>query len=570
MLHLIDTFDMKNIFKKLFVAAFASVVGLCSVSCEQDEPDYSYTDAPKIRLMVETLTPDLNRVDNTPIVCAVFSDAGLKKVSVYLHEGEEKTLFREITEFNDEHQYSVKENPSWQEGITMVSIKAEDKAGRIAESVIDVNVIPILPAPVITFDIDKIEIDERREDPTTVKTAFDVTSSNTLSDLKVAMFTAEGILEMALTPSFTPGCESYRFEQEIDYLEGYRGLQVTATDANGKMKIETLPVNYIPAPPPVITPDEASSQSTILVRSSDSRIFNFNVKAETGISYIEVLKLKKDIQGEEVSERIDIKYYEPSTDFSVDFTYNAESFDNSCHALRFDVYDRLNHFASFTVNTLVDMRFGEKIVIASQRNTKEPLVVDGYEGESYCFFSVKDFKTYSLFDFWKQENRRNIDFFYFAWNAAGSADNGTRIMKASEDRAGQDPSWFQYVDPEGVNSIPVLKAAESSWSGRNATYMKRLTNAYSFDFDNVTVADLTSGPVQSYVVQNKTNPDWINYKAGDCFLFKTGTLSTCPNCTGIVRIEEVVGSRNSFTGTNTPPNDTPAYIVISIKAQIVE
>ena len=549
-------------------AALASLIGLCTVSCGQKELDYSGMAAPAISLMVESLSPDLNRVDNTPVVCVIFSEAGLSKVNVYLHEGEEKTLFRTITEFNDIHQYSVEENPSWHEGITMVSIEAIDKAGRSAETLMDVNVIPILPAPVITFESDGIVIDERNGDPTTVMTVFEVSSSNTLADLKAAMFTAEGTIDIPLTPSFTPGESAYRFEQDIDYLEGYRGLQVTATDANGKMKIETLPVNYIPAPAPILTPDEASASTTILVRSSDTRTFNFKVDAEVGLSYIEVLKVSKDISGEDKTERVDITYYDAGTDFSTDFSWTAESFDNSCHALRFDVYDRLNHSTSFQVNTVVDMRLGENIVIASQRNAKEPLVLEGYEGEAYCFFSVRDFKTYSLFDFWKTDNRRNIDFFYFAWNASGTSDNGTRIMKANEDRAGQDPSWYQYVDPEGLNDIPVLSAAETAWSGRNATYIKRLTSAYAFDFDNATVADLTSEPVQTYLNQGKVNDDWINYKAGNCFLFKTGPLSTCPDCTGIVRIEEVVGSRNSFTGAN--PDGSDVYIVISIKAQIVE
>ena len=543
---------------------------LFAASCSVMEPDYSNTGAPRISLMFDEVNPELNRVDNTPVVCVIFSEAGLRNVKVFTYEGDKKTLLSEIAEFNDEHQYSVKETPSWNERMTMVSIVAEDKAGRTAEAAINVSVIPVLPAPVITFPVDKIEIDERREDPSTVSTVFNVTSSCTISDLKAAMFTADGIVDVVLDPNFTPGSESYRFEKEIDYFEGYVGLQVTATDANGKMKIETLPVNYIPAPAPVITPLGDTDMTTVVVSSSDSRIFNFNVEAETGISYIEVLKIKKDIQGNDITERIGISYYDPSNDFSTNYSWQAESFDNSSHALRFVVYDRLNHFSVFNVNTLVDMRLGQNIVIASQRNTKEPFVLDGYAGEAYCFFSVRDFKTYSIFDFWKTENRRNIDFFYFAWNNGGSADNGTRIMKANEDRAGQDPSWFQYVDPEGENSIPLLSAATSGWNGRNATYIKRLTDAYSFDFDDVTVADLTSSPVQSYIVQNKTNQDWINYKAGDCFLFRTGPLSTCPDCTGIIRIEEVVGSRDSFTGVNALPNDKPAYIVISIKAQVVQ
>ena len=547
-----------------------AVSGLFAVSCGMDEPDWSNTGAPRISLMFNEMNPDLNRVDNTPVVCVIFSEAGLQNVKVFTHEGDRKTLLSEIAEFSDVHQYSVKETPSWNERITMVSIVAEDKAGRTAEAAVSVSVIPVLPAPVITFPVDKIEIDERKEDPNTVRTVFDVTSSCTISNLKAAMFTADGIVDVVLEPGFTPGSESYRFDKEIDYFEGYAALQVTAVDVNGKMKIETLPVNYIPAPAPVITPLGDTGMTTVMVNSSESREFNFKVEAETGISYIEVLKVMKDIQGKDVTERVSVSWYDPSADFSVDYSWIAESFDRSSHALRFVAYDRLSHFAAFEVNTLVDMRLGQNIVIASQRNTKEPLVLDGYEGEAYCFFSVRDFKTYSLFDFWKTENRRNIDFFYFAWNNGGSADNGTRIMKANEDRAGQDPSWFQYVDPAGDGSIPLLSAATSGWNGRNATYIKRLTDAYAFDFDNVTVADLTSSPVQSYVVQNKTNQDWINYKSGDCFLFRTGPLSTCPDCTGIIRIDEVVGSRDSFTGVNALPNDKPAYIVISIKAQIAQ
>jgi hypothetical protein len=95
------------------------------------------------------------------------------------------------------------------------------------------------------------------------------------------------------------------------------------------------------------------------------------------------------------------------------------------------------------------------------------------------------------------------------------------------------------------------------------------SNAKVF-FDNVTLDDLTASAVQSYVVQGKTNPDWINYKAGDCFIFKTGPLSTYPNSTGIVRFERIEGSRDSFTGQNALPNDKPCYIVISIKTQVVE
>lgn len=554
--------------KKIIFSLAAVLLALSA--CDKKGPDYSLMAEPSIELMYETINPDLNRVDNTPVVCVVFSEAGLESVKLYKTESGEETLLKEITEFKDEHQYSLKETPSWNLDITSLKVTAKDKAGRTAEAIIPVEVTPVQPAPVIVFEKELIKIDERAEDPSTVLTKFEVTSSNTLESVKVSMFTADGIVDVPLNPAFHSGESSYSFEQEIDYFEGYRGLQVSATDANGKMKIETLPVNYIPAPAPEIFPAEGITADPLVVRSTDSKTFSFTVKAETGLSNIEVVKFTKDIQGADVSNRIAIDYFDASTDFEVDYSYTFESFDKAAHAVAFTATDRLNHTVTFRIPTFVDLRYGADIVIAAQRNTKEPLVLEEYPGvESYCFFSVRDFKTYSLFDFWDTAQRRNIDFFNFAWNNGGASDNGTRLMRASEDRAGQDPSWFTYVNA-GVTEIPLMSAASSDWTGRNATLIKKLTNAYAFDFDNVTVEDLTAPALQTYLNQGKVNADWINYKVGDCFVFKTGPLSTCPSSTGIARFERIEGSRDSFTGQNALPNDKPCYVVISIKAQVVE
>ena len=552
----------------IFLSALMLLLPACN---DRQEPDYSSMAAPAIELMYENVTPDLNRVDNTPVVCVVFSEAGLQTVSLFKTESGQETLVKEITTFHDPHQYSLKESLPWNVNISSVRILAVDKGSKKAEAVLPVSVTPVLPAPVIVFGQEKIQIDERKEDPNEVLTTFEVTSSNSLQSVKVSLFTSEGITDVPLSPEFHPGDASYSFSQTITYFEGYRGVQVSATDANGKMKIETLPVNYIPAPAPEMVPTGDTVVEPLVVRSTDSRTFTFHVEAETGLSYIEVVKLTKDIQGKDVRNRVDITHYNASSDFAADYTYTFDSFDEDGHAIEFVAVDRLNHSVAVHFPAMVNLRYGKDIVIAAQRNTKEPLVLEEFPGvESYCFFSVRDFKTYSLFDFWKMENRRNIDFFYFAWNNGGASDNGTRLMRANEDRAGQDPSWFTYTDPEGVNSIPTMAAASADWGSRNATYIKKLTDAYAFDFDNVTVADLTASAVQTYVVQGKTNADWINYKAGDCFLFKTGPLSTYPNSTGIARFERIEGSRDSFTGQNALPNDKPCYVVISIKTMVVE
>ena len=554
---------------KKIIVILSAILALAACVGKQDT-DYASLPAPSIELMYQTLSPDLNRVDNTTVVCVVFSEAGLKTVELYMTESGAEKRIAQITDFKDAHQYSLKETPSWTVDVTEVRIVAIDKADRKVQAVLPVEVTPVLPAPVITFEKEIIKIDERNEDPSTVTTRFTITSSNTLESVKASLFTADGVVDVPLNPTFHAGESSYSFEQDIDYFEGYRGLQVSATDANGKMKIETLPVNYIPAPAPTMEPTGTTVVEPISVRATDSKSFSFKVAAETGLSNIEVASVTKDIQGNDVLNRVAIEYYDASSDFEVEYSYTFDSFDPASHAVVFTATDRLNHKVSARIPPFVNLRFGENIVIAAQRNTKEPLVLEEFPGvESYCFFSVRDFKTYSLFDFWDTAQRRNIDFFYFAWNNGGSSDNGTRLMRANEDRAGQDPSWFTYVNA-GVTEIPIMAGSNSQWSGRNATLIKKLTSAYSFNFDNVTEADLTASSLQTYLNQGKVNADWINYKAGDCFVFKTGTLSTAPSCVGIVRFERIEGSRDSFTGQNALPNDKPCYVVISIKAQMLD
>ncbi len=552
---------MKNIFSKI---AFIAVASLALSSCNK-EPDYSKTSEPRISLMMEELRPDLNRVDNTPVVCVVFSEAGLKSVNVYITENETEILLNSITEFKDVHQYSVKESPLWNEGINSVRIVATDVANRSVEATMGVVVTPVLPAPAISFGTEIIVIDERKEDPTSVETTFDVVSSNTLVSVSAKLFRAEGAQDVVLTPSFKPGSASYSFSQTIDYANGDRAFQVTATDNNGKMKIETLPINYIPAPAPEFKCKGTTTLDPITVRSSETRTYTFNVTSETGLSAVEVFKVMKDIQGNDKDELLDVKYYEASTDFDVEYAYTFEGFDNASHAIKFVATDRLNHSSAVRIPATVDLRLGESIIIGSQYNSKNPLILEGYPGEAYCFFSVRDFKTYSLFYFWEPSNRRNIDLFYFAWNYGSASDNGVRIMRANEDRSGNDAErYLAYTDPEDPSkNIPELVSTGDWAQNRNATLIKKLTDTYKFNFDNATVADLTSPQILSYLNQGKTSADWVGLKAGDCLVFKTGTLSTAPSCCGIIKFETVSGSKNDF-------GKSPVYIEISIKAQLVD
>ena len=89
---------------KKILTVLAVLSSVILTSCVKEKPDYSGTAAPDIELMFDTITPDLNRVDNTPVVCVVFSEAGLQSVCLYKTESGQETLVREISSFNDPHQ----------------------------------------------------------------------------------------------------------------------------------------------------------------------------------------------------------------------------------------------------------------------------------------------------------------------------------------------------------------------------------------------------------------------------------------------------------------------------------
>ena len=61
-------------------------------SCEINNPDYSETKAPEISLILDSISPDMNKTDNIPLLCVVFSEAGLNSVKMYIVKGNEETL----------------------------------------------------------------------------------------------------------------------------------------------------------------------------------------------------------------------------------------------------------------------------------------------------------------------------------------------------------------------------------------------------------------------------------------------------------------------------------------------
>src|SRR5690606_23732776 len=234
-----------------FVLFTIALLAILFGSCSEKILDYSDMEAPKITAILNEVAPDLNKADNIPVLCVIFSEAGLKSVKMTLLKNGEEVPYKEVTEFYDRTQYSVKELPRWEEGISAFRIVATDVADRSVETEIPVTVIKYKVPPAITFELSEILIDELSGSADIPMTRFDVWGETLLSDVEITLFRKDGPEAVVPNPVFVADNDNvYQFEQDILYQDGDVALQVKATDQYGKSKIETLPIKYIPAPSP--------------------------------------------------------------------------------------------------------------------------------------------------------------------------------------------------------------------------------------------------------------------------------------------------------------------------------
>lgn len=512
---------MKRIYEILM--CLCALFMLILNGCGDNDTDYSNTSKPEFSLILDEIKPDMNTADNIPLVCVILSEAGLQSVQMLITKDGVETPYKEVTSFYDKTQYSVKELPLWEEGMTSFRLIATDVANRTSEVSIPISVIKYKAPPVITFEKEEIVIDENKGSIEIPITKFDVKGATKLVSVEVKLFRKSSIEDIVLTPAFVQK-DSYSFEQEIIYTEGDNALQVKATDEYGKSKIETLPIKYISIPAPVLTVSGSTTMDAIVANSGTNKTLTFNAKSSIGIMAINVYKVEKDVETELTSVS---KTYNSEED--VDFTAELPDFEPTWNAVKVVAYDRLGRSSSIAINTIIDLSYKSNMRIGSQYYSK---VADPAYPDAYCFFSVKDIKTYSLSEFYA--NIPNIDMYFYFFTG------NVRLYEAVTNRP--EGGWSE----DAANNIPSFY----TWPGRNTMKIKKFkSGVWAFNFDNVTSADLQSAAVQNYLNTPRVTEDFANYVAGEAAFFQTSASSTVPSRIGIMRIESfTVDSKDTTKG----------------------
>jgi hypothetical protein len=506
---------MKNIYSILICICvlFQPVLTGC-----EEKIDYSHTKKPEITLILDQLEPDMNKTDNIPLLCVIFSEAGLSSVEMYAVRDSEESFYKRITEFYDNKQYSLKEYPQWEETITAFRIVAIDAAKRSTEAMIPVSVIKYKMPPVIRFELPEIVIDETQGVTESPVTKFEVHAAAMLAAVEITLFGKTGPTQVEPNPRFVAGRDSvYRFEQEIVYQEGDVALQVKATDEYGKLKIETLPIKYTPVPAPEWTVTGATTLDPIVARSGTSKTLTLKATSPIGIMAIKVLKVEK-----EVETTLSTEYYDSQKE--VDFTAELTHIEASWNAVKIVAYDQLGRNALVEIPTIIDLRYQANMRIGSQYYSK---TADPEYPDTYCFFSVNDLATYDLNYFFT--NKSNIDLYFYLF--LGAPD--IRIYSATVNR---NDAYCAGWSTDVANAIPAMVDGEAAWDGKNNTLTKQYTaGSWPFDFDNATAADLESIRDGSFF--NSGGGTIAGLKTGDAVFFKTAATSTAPSTVGIMRIE---------------------------------
>jgi len=512
------------------VAAFLIILSGCS---KEKETDYSNTKAPEIKAILEVIQPDLNKADNIPLVCVVFAEAGLKSIKMKIVKGGTETDYKEVTTFYDNKQYSVRELPLWDETFQSFKIIAIDMAGRTTEKTIPISVIKYLAAPVITFPVSEIVIDENTGSIVIPRTKFAVVGASTLTKVEVNLFSTSGTTAVPLNPTFTPGGLTYEFDQEILYKNGDNAVQVSVTDSYGKIKIETLPIKYIAIPAPELKVSGTTTLDPIVTASNTTKNLTFTATSGIGINAIRVYKIEKNV----VTELTALSKTYPS-DKNVEFSAALPAFTPSTTGIRVTAFDQLGRTTTVDIQALIDLSYNPNARIGSQFYSK---VADQAYPGIFCFYSVKDMKTYNLAQFYT--NRPNIDMYFYFFGGA------VRLYQATTNRPGE--AW----SGDAANGIPLME----TWTGvaRNATKIKKFTpGSFAFTFDNVTSTDLKAAAVQTYLNSAQVTADFANYVAGEVAFFQTSATSTNGAKIGMMRIE-------SFTVD--PKDTTKGFYVVSFK-----
>src|SRR5690554_1684454 len=103
-------FNLKDMRKKYLIYLSLPIFMLLNSCKDEEEINPDNYEIPKIEFaMEESLSADLNKIDNLPVVGVVFSKLGLRTVKMSLVVGNEVQAYKEVTSFFNNKSYSFAE-----------------------------------------------------------------------------------------------------------------------------------------------------------------------------------------------------------------------------------------------------------------------------------------------------------------------------------------------------------------------------------------------------------------------------------------------------------------------------
>lgn len=479
---------MINKIKSVLLIALAVIF---AVGCEKDGESISpSSDLPVISYPYDSISVDLNEIDNLPIIAFVKSEAGLKSVQLSVTTTDnDTTLIKSINEFFNANNYSLSETVDYKNNFRSALVTATDKLGRVETLELPISIKDVVLPPVITFDPEKIEYDELNGEELPA-TKFGVTSTVGLKRVEMILVTTEGQEEYGFPIEFSNNELEYTFEELINYNDESRGFIVKALDIYDQIKISTLPVSYKSVPPPTLT----FVDEVIVADKGEFKPVGVLITSASGVAKIEVFRVDGDSEIKVATEIYST--VENSINYSVDV-----EFLNATSAIKVVATDNIGKSRSKSIDAIVNLTYQKSISIGTHSLTQG----HSTQPDIYSLLSLRDMKTYKLSDCLDTDaSSANVDIKVYAFGSSASLriysiDGGTGT-KSNEYKFGS----------KSVMNMPV----------QNNTKFLKVTGR--IDFESATAAVIESEIISSQVVSNNINPIVI----GDVIAFKTGSKST--------------------------------------------
>lgn len=463
------------------------LIGLCLnlVACGDDNENIDpNASAPVIKFPMEQLDVDLNKVDNLPVVAVIKSQAGLQSVTMKIQTVEGTVEYKTVTDFFNPNSYSLSENLEYNANYQAFIIEATDKLDHIITGTLPISVTDVVERPVITFDPEEIIYDEMDENPTIPRTTFKITSEAGLKTVEMYLVSASGQESKGIIN--LSGEKEYTFDEMIDYKEGDRGFKVKAEDTYGYITISTLPVTYKTIPGPSLT----LTESTIFAGTDAKKGVPVQIESVRGVHEVVIYRIEN---GSEVEALRETKNGEHTLNYApeIDFTEATSKLKVVVSDGR-EGKEAIGYMKAYVNMDVATLNVGSQ-PLANNAHVKYP--------DAFGMVSLNDLKTYSVdYAIANEVNAKNVDFKFYCFGASGSP----RLY--SMDNTGKDGEFSG-----STGKLSAIKV-------KNLTRFAILSN---FDYENATVASISSEILSSSIAQSLLDPIAV----GNVIAFRTGGSS---------------------------------------------